>query len=96
MTHRNPHERQCPTVRRPIRSDGCRLVDLMAPPDVMLDLTRAEMALLTATREMDFAREVAARPVFMDAGEIVEIATPATFFENSETKRAKLCQKQIL
>lgn len=30
-THRNPHKRQCPTVRRPIRSDGRRLVDnLMA------------------------------------------------------------------
>lgn len=85
MTHRNPHERQCPTVRHPIHSDGRRLVDLMVTLDIRLDLTRAKMALLTTTHEMRFAREVADRLVFMDADEVVEIATPATFFENSET-----------
>lgn len=97
MTHRNPHDRQCPHSSKPRPQQRSLFMDnLMAPPDVMLDLTRAEIALLTATREMEFAREVADRPVFMDAGEIVEVATPATFFENSETKRAKLFQKQTL
>ncbi|MXZ43146.1 MAG: hypothetical protein F4Z18_15660 [Caldilineaceae bacterium SB0666_bin_21] len=95
-THRNPHERPCPTVRGPIRSDDRLVDDLMATPDVMPDLTRAEMALLAATHEMGFAREVADRLVFMNADEIVEVATPATFFGNSETERVKLFQEQNL
>lgn len=97
MTHRISHDRQCPTVRRSIRSDGRRLVDdLMTNPDVMLDLTRSGMALPVATHEMEFAREAADRLVFMDADEIVKAAGVATFFENSETERAKLFQEQIL
>ena len=64
--------------------------------DVMLDLARSEMTLLVVTHEMGFAREVADRLVFMDAGEIVEVATPATFFDNPETDRAKLFLEQIL
>ncbi|MXZ23259.1 MAG: hypothetical protein F4Y80_00085 [Caldilineaceae bacterium SB0665_bin_21] len=96
-TRRNPHERQYPIVRYPIRSDGHRLVDdLMANPNVMLDLTRSEMALLAATHEMGFAREVANRLVFMDADEIVEMAGVAIFFENPETERAKVFQEQSL
>lgn len=66
-------------------SDDRRLVDdLMANPDVMPDLTRSDMVLPVATHEMGFAREVADRLVFMDSSEIVEVATPAAFFENSE------------
>ena len=64
--------------------------------DVMLDLARSEMTLLVVTHEMGFAREVADRLVFMDAGEIVEVATPDTFFDNPETDRAKLFLEQIL
>ena len=64
--------------------------------DVMLDLARSEMTLLVVTHEMGFAREVADRLVFMDEGEIVEVATPNTFFDNPETDRAKLFLEQIL
>ena len=64
--------------------------------DVMLDLARSEMTLLVVTHEMGFAREVADRLVFMDAGEIVEVATPDTFFDNPRTDRAKLFLEQIL
>lgn len=87
MTHRNPHDRQCPHSSKPRPQQRSLFMDnLMAPPDVMLDLTRAEMALLTASREMEFVREVADRLVFMDADDLVEVATPATFFENSESE----------
>lgn len=63
--------------------------------DMLLDLTRSEMTLLVVTHEIAFAREVADRLVFMDAGEIVEVTTPDTFFDNPETDRAKLFQKQL-
>ncbi len=70
--------------------------NLMANLDIRLDLARSELALLAATREMEFAREVADRLVFMDAGENVEVVGVATFVNNPETERAKLFQKQIL
>ena len=63
--------------------------------DVLLDLAWSEMTLLVMTHEMGFAREEAGRLVFMDTGEIVEAATPDTFFGNPETNRAKLFQEQI-
>ena len=64
--------------------------------DVMLDLARSEMTLLVVTHEMGFAREVADRLVFMDAGEIVEIGTPREFFTQPKTERTKLFLEQIL
>ena len=64
--------------------------------DVMLDLARSEMTLLVVTHEMGFAREVADRLVFMDAGEIVEIGTPHEFFTQPKTERTKLFLEQIL
>ena len=64
--------------------------------DVMLDLARSEMTLLVVTHEMGFARAVADRMVFMDAGEIVEIGTPHEFFTQPKTERTKLFLEQIL
>ena len=57
---------------------------------MLLDLTRSEMTLLAVTYEIAFAREVADRLVFMNAGEIVEVVTPDTFLDNTETDRTKL------
>ncbi len=64
--------------------------------DVMLDLARSEMTLLVVTHEMGFAREVADRLVFMDAGEIVEIGDSQGFFDNPTAERTKLFLEQIL
>lgn len=46
-------------------------------------------------QQIAFAREVADRLVFMDAGEIVEVATPDAFFDNPETDRTKLFLEQL-
>jgi len=48
------------------------------------------------THEMGFAKTVADSMVFMDAGEIVEIAPPSVFFENPSSDRTKLFLSQIL
>jgi general L-amino acid transport system ATP-binding protein len=45
---------------------------------------------------MGFAREVADRVVFMDAGQIIEANTPANFFANPQHARTKLFLSQIL
>ena len=48
--------------------------------DVMRDLTKTGITMVIVTHEMGFARDVAHRVVFMDAGRIVEIAPPREFF----------------
>jgi general L-amino acid transport system ATP-binding protein len=64
--------------------------------DVMQELAHSGMTMLVVTHEMGFAREVADRVVFMDAGEIVEIGTPEHFFTNPQHERTQLFLKQIL
>ncbi len=64
--------------------------------DVMKELARSGMTMICVTHEMGFAREVADRVVFMDAGEIVEENTPETFFTNPQHERSKLFLQQIL
>ena len=64
--------------------------------DVMIELAQEGMTMLVVTHEMGFARTVADRVVFMDRGEIVESASPQTFFEAPRTDRAKLFLSQIL
>jgi polar amino acid transport system ATP-binding protein len=56
---------------------------------VIKQLAREGMTMIIATHEMDFAREVASRIVFLDGGRIIEIADPKTFFKNPSTERAK-------
>jgi general L-amino acid transport system ATP-binding protein len=64
--------------------------------DTMVDLAREGMTMLVVTHEMGFAREVANRIVFMDAGQIIEANTPANFFANPQHARTKLFLSQIL
>jgi len=64
--------------------------------DVMIELAREGMTMICVTHEMGFARTVADRVVFMDAGEIVESAPPADFFAAPKTERAKAFLSQIL
>jgi glutamate/aspartate transport system ATP-binding protein len=64
--------------------------------DVMTDLAAEGMTMIVVTHEMGFARRVADRIVFMDAGEIVEDRDPETFFTNPASDRAKLFLSKIL
>jgi general L-amino acid transport system ATP-binding protein len=64
--------------------------------DTMVDLAQEGMTMLVVTHEMGFAREVADRIVFMDAGQIIEANAPAEFFANPQHARTKLFLSQIL
>jgi len=64
--------------------------------DVMIELAEGGMTMICVTHEMGFARRVADRVVFMDMGEIVEVAEPEVFFKSPQTERAKLFLSQIL
>ncbi|MCW9699139.1 MULTISPECIES: amino acid ABC transporter ATP-binding protein [unclassified Avibacterium] len=57
--------------------------------DVILALAKEGMTMLIVTHEMAFARQVADRIIFMDAGKIVEENTPDLFFTNPTSDRAK-------
>jgi polar amino acid transport system ATP-binding protein len=64
--------------------------------EVMTDLARDGMTMICVTHEMGFARSVADRVIFMDAGEIVEEAQPEAFFNNPRNKRTQKFLNQIL
>jgi general L-amino acid transport system ATP-binding protein len=64
--------------------------------DVMEELANEGMTMIVVTHEMGFARSVADFVVFMDQGEIVEIAPPETFFSQPQSERTKLFLSQIL
>jgi general L-amino acid transport system ATP-binding protein len=64
--------------------------------DTMVDLASEGMTMMVVTHEMGFAKEVADRVVFMDAGQIIEANTPANFFANPQHARTKLFLSQIL
>ena len=57
--------------------------------DVMTGLARDGMTMVVVTHEMNFARKVADRVIFMDDGRILEENTPDSFFTNPGTDRAK-------
>ena len=64
--------------------------------DVMIGLAEGGMTMVCVTHEMGFARRVADKMVFMDRGEIVEMAAPDIFFRTPETDRCKTFLEQIL
>lgn len=57
--------------------------------NVMTELARDGMTMLIVTHEMNFARRVADRIIFMDAGNIVEEGEPDSFFANPSSQRAR-------
>lgn len=57
--------------------------------DVMLELAKDGMTMVIVTHEMQFARAVADRVIFMDNGNIVEEGGAEEFFSNPKTERAK-------
>lgn len=56
---------------------------------VVLDLAKEGMTMVIVTHEMEFAKAVADRVIFMDKGVIIEEATPEEFFTNPKSDRAK-------
>jgi len=64
--------------------------------DVMTQLAQEGMTMMCVTHEMGFARRVAHRVVFIDAGEIVEDRPTMAFFDHPETDRAKGFLRKIL
>ena len=64
--------------------------------DVMIDLADEGMTMLVVTHEMSFAKSVADRVMFMDAGQIVEENNPHDFFDNPQHERTQLFLSQIL
>ncbi|MCD8213501.1 MAG: amino acid ABC transporter ATP-binding protein [Campylobacter sp.] len=57
--------------------------------DVIINLAKEGMTMLIVTHEMELARAVADRIIFMDEREIIEQGTPEEFFTNPTTQRAK-------
>ncbi|MBM6777949.1 amino acid ABC transporter ATP-binding protein [Collinsella tanakaei] len=57
--------------------------------DVMVELARGGMTMVVVTHEMNFARRVADRVVFMADGQIVEEGAPDEFFDHPKTQRAR-------
>ena len=64
--------------------------------DVMVGLAKDGMTMVCVTHEMGFARQVANRVIFMDKGEIVEMAPPAEFFGAPKNERTQKFLNQIL
>ncbi|ANG63657.1 ABC transporter ATP-binding protein [Marinobacterium aestuarii] len=64
--------------------------------DVMIELAQEGMTMLCVTHEMGFAKTVANRVIFMDAGQIIEENNPHEFFDNPQHERTQLFLSQIL
>jgi general L-amino acid transport system ATP-binding protein len=64
--------------------------------DTMVALALDGMTMLVVSHEMGFARQMANRVVFMDAGQIIEVNEPGPFFADPQHERTKLFLSQIL
>ncbi|EJT01199.1 amino acid ABC transporter ATP-binding protein [Rhizobium sp. CCGE 510] len=64
--------------------------------ETMTSLAQDGMTMVCVTHEMGFARSVADRVIFMDAGQIVEEGAPNDFFANPQHPRTKLFLSQVL
>ncbi len=64
--------------------------------DVMIELADTGMTMIVVTHEMNFAKTIADRVIFMDEGDIVEENEPNEFFNNPQHQRTKLFLSQIL
>ncbi|MCZ2849168.1 amino acid ABC transporter ATP-binding protein [Modestobacter sp. VKM Ac-2978] len=64
--------------------------------EVMTSLAADGMTMVVVTHEMGFARRAADRVVFMDAGQIVEVAPPAEFFDATRSERARSFLSNVL
>lgn len=63
---------------------------------VIRELARSGVTMIVVTHEMSFAREVADRVMFMDAGRVVETASPDAFFSDPKHPRARAFLTRLL
>lgn len=63
--------------------------------EVIQGLTKSKMTIVIVTHEMNFAKEVASRVIFMDEGRIVEEGPPKEIFEEAENERTRKFLDQI-
>ena len=61
----------------------------------MTSLASDGMTMVVVTHEMNFARRVANRVIFMDSGMILEENSPDAFFDNPQNERAKIFLNSI-
>jgi polar amino acid transport system ATP-binding protein len=64
--------------------------------ELMKELALAKMTMVVVTHEMNFAKEVATRIIFMDGGKIIEDNDPKSFFSHPKTARASEFLQKIL
>ncbi|WP_458458572.1 amino acid ABC transporter ATP-binding protein [Pseudobutyrivibrio sp.] len=64
--------------------------------DVMKELAAQGMSMVVVTHEMGFAREVADKVVFMDAGQLIEQGTPEQIFEHPQSERLKTFLDKVI
>ena len=64
--------------------------------DVMKTLAKEGMTMVVVTHEMGFCRAAADRIMFMDQGQVIEVAPPDELFSNPQHDRTKLFLSQIL
>lgn len=60
------------------------------------EVAKAGMTMMIVTHEMNFAKEIATRIVFVDEGRIIEEGTPTEFFEHPKTPRVKEFLEKVL
>ena len=64
--------------------------------DLMTELAEQNMTMVIVTHEMEFAKKVASRVMFMDGGKILEENNPKDFFENPQNPRLKEFLSKVL
>lgn len=64
--------------------------------DLMTELAEQNMTMVIVTHEMEFAKKVASRVMFMDGGKILEENEPVAFFENPQNPRLKEFLSKVL
>lgn len=64
--------------------------------EVMKELAREGMAMVVVTHEMNFAKEVASRVIFMDGGKIIEEDRPGPFFDHPKQQRTQNFLSKVL
>ncbi|NMM35909.1 MAG: amino acid ABC transporter ATP-binding protein [Glaciimonas sp.] len=64
--------------------------------DVMQNLAKSGVTMVIVTHEMGFARRVANRVIFMEAGRVIEEGRPAEFFTNPQEERTKAFLQAIV
>ena len=62
----------------------------------MQELSETGLTMIIVTHEMEFARDVSDRVIFMDGGVIVEEGTPREIFDNTKEERTKDFLSKVL